>query len=189
MFETDEKYKELYETIRQKQSELREYIKANAYQEVDDYILTNPDGEKKTLSDLFGNKTELIVIHNMGENCPYCNLWAQGFMGLTKHIEDRTAFVVVSPDAPVTQKRIIQERGYNFKMASAEGTKFIEDMGFGDKDGRMPGFSTFKKEEDGKIYRIARDFFEPFDPYNSVWHLFALLPEGVNNWSPKFKYD
>jgi predicted dithiol-disulfide oxidoreductase (DUF899 family) len=56
------------------------------------------------LSDLFGEHEDLIVIHNMGVSCPYCTLWADGFNGLIRHLEDRAAFVMVSPDPPDIQK-------------------------------------------------------------------------------------
>ena len=158
---------------------------------VEDYKFKNPEGDEVTLSTLFGDKNELILVHNMGKSCSYCNLWAQGFIGLLPHFQDRAAFVVVSPDSPEVQKEVIEERGYNFPMYSADGTSFITDMGFYEEKDKynMPGFSIFVKNEDGEISRTAKDYFGPFDPYNAVWHMFALLPDGPNNWGPKIKYS
>lgn len=73
--------------------------------EVEDYTLAGAGGEKATLSSLFGEKEDLIVIHNMGRSCPYCTMWADGFNGVLKHLENRAAFVVVSPDAPEGQAK------------------------------------------------------------------------------------
>ncbi|MGI9388028.1 MAG: DUF899 family protein, partial [Methyloligellaceae bacterium] len=42
---------------------------------VDDYVFSKVDGTVR-LSELFGNKDDLFVIHNMGASCPYCTLWA-----------------------------------------------------------------------------------------------------------------
>ncbi|OLS24207.1 MAG: hypothetical protein HeimC3_21060 [Candidatus Heimdallarchaeota archaeon LC_3] len=190
MFEQDEKYQELYREIRDKQQELVTYLKNKPSKKVDDYILKNPDGEEIKLSELFGDKQELILVHNMGKSCPYCNLWAHGFIGLVPHFQDRAAFALVSPDPPEVQKEVIKERGYNFPMFSADGTTFVSDMGFYDEENNnnMPGFSVFVKNDQGEITRTSKDFFGPFDPYNSVWHMFDLLPDGVNKWNPKIKY-
>ena len=190
MFEKDEKYEELFNDIRYKQEKLVEYIKSKPALKVEDYQLKNPEGKSVKLSELFGDKKELILVHNMGKTCPYCNLWAHGFIGLVPHFQDRASFAVVSPDPPEDQKVIIRERGYNFPMFSAFGTTFIEDMGFFDKEDNyhMPGFSIFVKNENDEISRTSKDYFGPFDPYNPVWHMFALLPDGPNNWSPKINY-
>src|SRR5215204_1578561 len=49
---------------------------------VADYALLDPDGSPTTLSALFGDGDDLIVIHNMGRGCVYCTLWADGFSSL-----------------------------------------------------------------------------------------------------------
>ena len=40
-----------------------------------------------TLLDLFGDRDTLLAIHNMGQGCRYCTLWADGFNGLLPHLE------------------------------------------------------------------------------------------------------
>lgn len=65
-----------------------------------DYSLKDWNGRDVKLSRLFGKNNDLILVHNMGRQCPYCTLWADGFNGLVKHLEDRASFVVVSPDPP-----------------------------------------------------------------------------------------
>jgi len=158
-------------------------------EEVDDYLLTESNGDIVRLSELFGGHDQLILIHNMGKKCAYCTMWADGFNGLYKHLENRAGFAVVSPDNPETQREFAAGRGWKFRLCSAMGTSFIKDLGFEDDKGDFwPGVSTFVKR-DGKIYRIARDFFGPYDNYCSVWHFFDLLPEGTSEWQPKFSYD
>jgi predicted dithiol-disulfide oxidoreductase (DUF899 family) len=125
----------------------------------------------------------------MGPGCSYCTLWADGFNGFTPHLEDRAAFVVISPTTPAKQREFADGRGWTFKMASAEGTTFIKDMGFEPNPGEVwPGVSTFRKQDDGRIVRVSRDYLGPGDVYCSVWHLFDMLADGVNNWEPKYKY-
>ena len=159
---------------------------------VKDYTLKGPDGSVK-LSTLFGDMADLILIHNMGAGCPYCTLWADEFNGVLHHLESRAAFAVVSPDRPDIQKDFAMKRGWRFRMYSASGSRFIEDMGFASEDKHydshaMPGVSVFHKNADGAIVRVARDFFGPGDLYCGVWHLFALLPDGPVDWEPQFAY-
>ena len=52
----------------------------------------------------------------------------------------------------------------------------------------MPGVSTFRREPTGGIARVAQATFGPGDPFCSVWHLFDLLDEGANDWSPSTPY-
>jgi predicted dithiol-disulfide oxidoreductase (DUF899 family) len=158
-------------------------------EEVEDYALRGPGDRTVKLSELFGNHDELIVVHNMGKQCPYCTMWADGFNGVLHHLEDRAGFVVVSPDDPETQREFASSRNWKFKLFSAAGSSFIKDMGFeSDKGEYWPGFSTFFKKE-GSILRAAKDSFGPRDEYCSVWHLFDLLPRGAGVWQPKFKYE
>ncbi len=156
---------------------------------VDDYTLTKADGTKVTLASLFGDKKNLIVIYNMGESCPYCTLWADGFNGVTKHLEDRAAFVVVSPDDPQTQAEFAAGRGWTFRMLSGQGSDFTRDMGFEPEPGKpWPGVSAFHKKDDGTIVRTATAPFGPGDEFCATWHLFDLLADGANDWSPKYSY-
>ena len=48
---------------------------------VQDYVLDGWDGPVR-LSELFGDKRDLILIHNMGKGCPSCTMWADGFNGV-----------------------------------------------------------------------------------------------------------
>lgn len=154
---------------------------------VADYTLTTVAGPIK-LSALFNGKRDLIVIHNMGQSCPYCTLWADGFNSLYPHFADRAAFVVVSPDAPAKQQDFATSRGWRFPIASGHGSTFIQAMGFMPApDEPEPGMSTFRMTR-GKIERVASAPFGPFDPFCSVWHMFALLADGVDDWSSKYRY-
>lgn len=157
-------------------------------EQVQDYVLKDLNNKSVKLSSLFGKNQDLILVHNMGKRCPYCTMWADGFNGVIDHLQDRTSFVVVSPDSPEVQKEFASSRGWKFKMLSAKGTPFIKDMGFQREEEAEPGVSVFHKTDDGKISRVAKDRFGPGDPYCIVWHFFGLLPKGDNGWSPKFKY-
>lgn len=159
---------------------------------IEDYVLLDGQGAPVKLSDLFGDKKDLILIHNMGSECPYCTLWADGFNGVLHHIEDRAAFVVASPDPTDVQKHFAAGRGWKFRMVSDPDKRFTTDMGFTtEHEGRLymlPGYSTFKRHPDGTVFRVASDQFGPGDPYCSIWHMFPLLDGGTGAWQPQFHY-
>ena len=174
--------------IKEKDKQLSLLKKELAFLEVQDYTFDFIDGKTK-LSELFQDREDLIVIHNMGKHCAYCTMWADGFNGVLQHIQDRTSFVVISPDSPATQNEFSKSRGWKFSMVSARNNTFIKDMGFKLEDGKyMPGVSFLHKDDNGKIIRTGKDFFEPGDLYSSPWQLFKFLKKGINNWNPKLSY-
>jgi predicted dithiol-disulfide oxidoreductase (DUF899 family) len=186
---TDERIREidaLEQELVDKQEKLAEMKRGLPPQEVQDYTLQSQKGPVK-LSDLFDGKPDLIVIHNMGQSCTYCTLWADGFNGVHQHLENRAGFVVVSPDPLDVQRKFAESRGWKFRMAGGQGSTFIEDMGFKSEKGWMPGVSTFYRDK-GKIMRVAKAPFGPGDPFCGVWHLLALLKNGPGDWHPKYKY-
>ena len=185
---TDHEIDELEQQIQNLKKKVTELYRARPRERVRDYTFATWDGGTVALSSLFGDRRDLILVHNMGSHCSYCTMWADGLMGLLPHLLDRAAFIVTSPESPVLQQRFARGRGWTFPMVSAEGTTFIEDMGFVDKDGYLPGVSTFHKDDQGAIERVARAEFCPGDNFCATWHLFDLLAEGLNGWEPKFSY-
>ncbi len=159
---------------------------------VADYELKSVEGTPVRLSELFGEKDDLIVVHNMGTGCSSCTMWADGFSGLAPHLMDRASFVVCSPDKPEVQKRFALKRNWGFRMVSAHDSPFPRDMGFWQDEGPnprpWPGVSTFRREPDGTIVRIAKAFFDAGDDFCAVWPLFELLERGVDGWEPKYTY-
>lgn len=183
---------ELFKEIVAKQQQLRTLQKQKARRDVPDYELTGRNGEKVKLSALFGNKRDLIVVHNMGTSCPYCTLWADGFNGVLPHLEDRAAFILVSPDDPEVQQKFAESRNWTFAMYSGKDSAFTEEMGYSyTKHGvtyQLPGLSTFHKTDDGNIVRTGADSFGPGDVYSGIWHMFDLLEKGADGWEPKYHY-
>lgn len=173
--------------IAQIRKKMRKVQAALAPEEVEDYALSGPRGSVH-LSQLFGDKDELFAVHNMGRSCVYCTLWADGINGVYDHLVDRAAFVVTSPDAPAAQQKFARGRGWRFPMLSHKGTSFAKDMGYGSaEDGWRPGISVFKRKGE-KILRVSDTGFGPGDDFSAIWHIFDLLPEGVGEWSPQYKY-
>lgn len=171
------------EQIAALRSNMRKIQAAIEPEEVDDYVFATCDGPIK-LSALFGDKNDLFVIHNMGASCPYCTLWADGYNGIYHHLASRAAFFVSSPDTPEVQKRLTESRGWRFPMVSHRGTSFAADMGYQSGDRLVPGLSVFRMQDD-RLVRVSDSRANPGDDFCALWHLFDLLPEGAENWSPE----
>jgi predicted dithiol-disulfide oxidoreductase (DUF899 family) len=129
------------------------------------------------LSSLFGDHKDMIFVHNMGRNCSYCTMWADGFNGIFSHILKRAAFILVSPDPADVQAEFAQSRGWKFPMYSAAGTELVKELGFQSESGDYwPGASVLHRNEDGSLVRVNKTFFGPGDFFCSVWHFFDMIP-------------
>lgn len=180
MANVQELEKQIFELTQQ----LSKARKESEPEEVDEsYVFQTEEGDK-TLSDLFGDKDELILIHNMGISCAYCSLWADGFISMYPHIKTRAAFVLVNNDSLEIQAETRKNRGWNFPMARDDSRQFTKTMGFADNTHLHPGTSVFIKGEDGKIYRKNKSWFGPGDHFCSVWHFWDLLDGGTKEWHP-----
>jgi len=166
---------------------MREVLQSVEPEEVSDYEFSTTEGNVR-LSELFGEREYLFVIHNMGAGCRNCTLWADGFNGILPHIEDRAAFVVTTPDEPAAQQKFKAARAWHFRMVSHRNTTFADDMGYRGDDGWLPGVSVFRKRGQ-KICRVSDTGFQPGDDFCTTWHFFDLLPEGPDGWQPQYKYQ
>ncbi len=184
--ETREKVAAYHAEIVALRQQLREAQKSLPPEVVEDYQFQGPEGAI-SLAALFGDKETLFVVHNMGQSCAYCTLWADGLNGVLGHLEDRAAFVISSPDGPEAQAAFKASRGWNFTMVSHQGTGFAEAMGYGGENGWLPGVSVFK-QQNGGVVRVSNTPFGPGDDYCAVWNLFDLIPEGSDGWQPRFSY-
>ena len=164
-------------------------------QVVQDYVLDGWDGPVR-LSELFGDKRDLILIHNMGTGCPSCTMWADGFNGVYDHLASRAAFVVSSPNTVEVQKQFAKSRGWRFPMVSHVNSTFAQDLGYRHSSddvfdqamgGWNPGVSVFRRDGD-RILRLSDADLGPFDGFCLVYHLFDLVPGADPNWNPKYSY-
>jgi predicted dithiol-disulfide oxidoreductase (DUF899 family) len=153
---------------------------------VRDHVFRTNEGEVR-LSELFGTREDLFVIHNMGASCPYCTLWADGYNGTYEHLANRAAFVMASPDPPEAQRRLAEKRGWRFRMVSDPEKRFAAAMGYIEDGALLPGVSVFKKRNGG-VVRVSDARFSPGDDFCSLWHFFELIPEGRDGWAPRFSY-
>ena len=177
---------ELEHQIREGMEKLAELRKANPGVEVRNYTFSTLDGET-TLLDLFADRDKLLVIHNMGQGCRYCTLWADGFNGILGHLESVFSVVLLSKDPPETQCRFANSRGWRFRLASHGGGDYICEQTVMSGQDNIPGAVIYEKV-DGKIYRKNGSVFGPGDIYCAMWSLLGLAGLGEDDWTPQYNY-
>lgn len=185
MLNVQTEIEELEKEIAQKKTRLKELKKSVPHKPIQNFEFVGKDGVSVSLLSLFGDKNELILIHNMGISCSYCTMWADGFISVYDYLAHKAPFVLASPDSPAVQASLIKERNWPFPMVSTQNSTFTEDVGFKIDGSNYPGVSTFKRDPDGQILLVANDIFGPGDDYSSPWHFFELLPSGTENFNPK----
>ena len=139
------------------------------------------------LSDLFAGRDRLLVIHNMGQGCRYCTLWADGINGVLDHLEDAMAVAMVSKDPPELQRKMALDRGWKFRMASHGGGAYMAEHCSAGEHANYPGAAVFERKG-SEIVRRGRTFFGPGDLYCPVWHFLGLAGIGAAEWTPQYHY-
>jgi len=166
------------------------------------YVFDTPDG-KKTLADLFGGKSQLIVYHFMlgpdwEQGCPSCSLLADHFDGAVVHLAHRDViFTAISratfPEIEAFKKRM----GWRFPWVSSNGNEFNRDyhVSFSKDDqvdGKVyynydmmefpseeaPGTSVFYKNPAGEIFHTYSSFARGLDPMVGTYQWLDLTPKG-----------
>ena len=176
----------LEQQIFELKAKLNELRRSSAGKDVRNYTFATLDGET-TLLDMFGDKDKLLVIHNMGQGCRYCTLWADGFNGFLPHLESAMSVVLVSKDPPELQRQFANSRDWRFRLASHHGGDYICEQTVSDGSENMPGAVVY--ERDGNtIYRKNACAFGPGDDYCSMWSLLGLAGLSGADWTPQYAY-
>jgi predicted dithiol-disulfide oxidoreductase (DUF899 family) len=174
--------KQLYELT----TRLNELRTTSAGVTVPNYTFATLDGEV-TLLELFGDQDRLLMIHNMGQGCRYCTLWADGLNGFIPHLESAMSVVLVSKDAPDLQRRFANSRHWRFRLASHGGGDYIQEQSVSAGEGNTPGVVVYERDGD-LIRRKNMAEFGPGDVFCSIWNLLAMAGVGVSDWTPQYRY-
>lgn len=177
---------ELEGRINELTAKLNQLRSRNEAGEVKNYAFETLNGAS-TLLDLFGTQDKLLVIHNMGQGCRYCTLWADGLNGFVPHLESTMALVLVSKDAPDVQRRFANSRGWRFNLASHGGGEYIREQTVVEGSNNMPGAVVYERKGDA-IYRKNSCVFGPGDLYCPMWILLGMAGLGDNDWTPQYRY-
>ena len=177
---------DLEREIAEKYQELARLRQMADPEPVPDYTFETLTGPV-SLSALFAGRDQLLVIHNMGQACRYCTLWADGINGILAHLEDAMAVVLVSKDAPDVQARMARDRGWGMRLASHGGGAYMAEQVNAHGMENFPGAALYERRGDA-VLRRARTFFGPGDPYSPLWHFLALTGRDHTDWTPQFTY-
>lgn len=154
--------------------------------EVKNYIFQTHTG-KTTLLDLFGTKTKLLMIHNMGQACRWCTSWADAINGVLPHLESEFAVVLTSKDSPETQRVFALSRHWEFFLASHGGTEYIIEQSVTAGGKNDPGIVCYERK--GKtIFRKNSSEFGPGDVFNPLFHIVTLGGIGMEEFTPEYSY-
>jgi predicted dithiol-disulfide oxidoreductase (DUF899 family) len=180
---------DLEKQIADLKAQLKEARKTNAPEPVKNYDFQTTSGNAQ-LSDLFGDKNELFIIHNMGKSCSYCTHWADVLSPIMNRITNVSAIALCTPDDLETAQKLASARGWNFPLINDIDRSFSTEMGYYksyEEDGETkhsvwPGISAFRKNPDGSIVRLNHTEFGPGDDFCPTWPLLELI--GDPEWQP-----
>ena len=183
---SSERILELQKQIFTLVAELENLQRNHSGDEVPNYEFTTEHGNLRLL-DLFAGRDRLLLIHNMGQGCRYCTLWADGFNGVLPHLESAMSVALVSKDPPELQRRMANSRGWRFRLASHGGGAYIREQTVMEGSDNYPGAVTYQREGD-RIIRLNSSIFGPGDLYCPTWNLLAMAGMGPDSWTPQYSY-
>ena len=166
----------------------------------EEYIFKTNDGDK-TLYELFGYNTQLIVYHFMfgkewEEGCPSCSYLADNFNGMDMHLNEQDVSFCAISNAPLEKLNAYKKRlGWSFEWASAGENAFGDDIGVTFPDGQaqdgkgynytdktfgeeMPGVSVFVKLNDGTVAHTYSTYGRGLDLLIGTYNYLDLTPMG-----------
>ena len=172
------------------------------------YVFDTPAG-RKTLSDLFEGRSQLIVYHFMfgpgwKEGCVGCSFTMDHIDGAVVHLEHHDVSFVAVSRAPLAELAAYQKRmGWHFKWFSSFGSDFNydhhvsvrpEDTAKGEVDynfGRYPaqaeemsGVSVFYKAPSGDIFHTYSTYARGGEKMLGTYMLLDMTPKGRNETGP-----
>ena len=157
------------------------------------------------LSDLFGDKSQLLVYHFMfgpewEAGCPSCSMVADNLNGIAMHLTQRDISLMLVSRAPLAKLQAFKQRmGWNnLFWASSEKTDFNRDFAvtFTEdqlKDGKpynygtsgfpaaeAPGLSAFSKDAAGDVFHTYSTYGRGLEELLGVYSLLDMAPNGRN---------
>ncbi len=168
----------------------------------EEYVFDTPDG-KKTLAELFGRKSQLIVYHFMfgpgwEEGCPSCSYLGDHFDGSLIHLAHRDVTLTAISRAPLPQIEAFKNRmGWRFPWASSFGSNFNYDyhVSFSKEEragGKVyynydetdfpsdegPGVSVFYKDNAGNVFHTYSTYGRGADILIGAYNFLDMAPKG-----------
>lgn len=168
------------------------------------YVFDTPEG-KKTLADLFGGNSQLIIKHFMLEpgqinGCVGCSFECDHMAGPLLHIPHHDVSFSAVARAPLDEIEAYKTRmGWTFPWVSSHGSDFNYDFGvsftpeqmkkgtcfYNYQDIAAPiedlsGLSAFYKDGDGTLYHTYSAFGRGAEEILSAYMILDMTPKGRN---------
>lgn len=174
------------------------------------YVFDTPNGHK-SLSDLFEDRSQLIVKHFMlapgqADPCVGCSFEVDHIDGVLAHIEHHDVSYVAVARAPLAEIEAVKKRmDWRFRWVSSFGSDFNYDFGvsftpeqvaagtafYNYRETDVPledlsGLSVFYKDERGAIYHTYSAFGRGGEEVLGAYMYLDLTPKGRNENGPNF---
>lgn len=167
------------------------------------YVFDAPDG-KKTLADLFDNRSQLILHHFMFHpdwtaGCKTCSFDADHAEGALVHLENHDVSYVHVSRAPLEKIEIYRQRmGWKAMWVSSFNSDFNydyqasftpEDLAAGKvfynfrlQEGieEVPGLSVFFRDDDGAVYHTYSSYARGNEEVLGTYMYLDITPKGRN---------
>ncbi|HTH62953.1 MAG TPA: thioredoxin family protein [Paraburkholderia sp.] len=168
------------------------------------YTFDTPDG-RRTLADLFGTRSQLIVYHFMfgpdwEEGCIGCSFVSDHIDGALPHLLHHDVSYVAVSRAPLAKIAAFKKRmGWRFPWVSSHDSDFNFDfhVSFREADkargkveydyaeqdyasDELPGVSAFCRDEDGTIYHTYSAYARGVEMLLGTYALLELTAKGRN---------
>ena len=177
-----------------------------------EYLFDSEDG-RTSLSDLFGDASQLLVYHFMfhpewDAGCKSCSFWADSYNGSIAHLKARDVALVAISRAPLDLLLSYRERmGWSFPWVSSATNSFNYDFGvsfspkqiesgkanYNYKKGNakieeLPGISVFARDGE-HVYHTYSTYSRGLDPYNETYQLLDIVPKGRDEDDLPYRQD
>jgi predicted dithiol-disulfide oxidoreductase (DUF899 family) len=163
----------------------------------------------KTLADLFGGKSQLIVYHFMfapgaTAGCPGCSFMSDHVDGAIPHLTHHDVNYVAVSRAPLSDFLPYKKRmAWHFPWVSSHGSDFNRDhqASFSKDDiegghdtynftpglktvpGEAHGMTVFSRDENGDIFRTYSSYARGGDLFIGAYNWLDITPKGRNEKS------
>jgi predicted dithiol-disulfide oxidoreductase (DUF899 family) len=168
------------------------------------YVFEGPNG-RETLSDLFAERSQLVIKHFMfgpgwADPCVGCSFGADHVDGILVHLQYHDVSYVAVSRAPYPEIAAVHKRmGWRFRWISSFGSDFNYDFDvsftpeqiatgraiYNYRDGAQPmeemsGNSIFYKDETGVVFHTYSSFARGGEVMLAAYALLDMTPIGRN---------
>jgi predicted dithiol-disulfide oxidoreductase (DUF899 family) len=174
-----------------------------------EYVFDTPQG-RRTLSELFGGRSQLIVYHfmwrhDLNDACVGCSFLSDHIDGANQHLRQHDVTLVVASRAPLaTLTAYGQRMGWQFEWVSSWGSDFNYDYhvsftpqqlasgqidyNFRPTDAppieELSGLSVFYKDASGDIFHTYSSYARGNEEVLGTYMYLDLTPKGRNENGP-----